>query len=102
MIVLCDDARARDFEPFATSRPLGEVRAGAVLTRERWAHWFAASIDAAIAANRAEKVAPNLTLVDVQMIGAAGRLYMSGTTADVETGLAEIERVLAEIEGRKA
>ncbi len=56
---------------------------------------------AAIAANEAEKVAPKLTLVDVQMIGAAGRLYMSGTTADVEKGLAEIERVLAGIEGRK-
>ena len=57
---------------------------------------------AAIAANKAEEVAPKLTLVDVQMIGAAGRLYMSGTTADVEKGLAEIERVLAGIEGRKA
>ena len=57
---------------------------------------------AAIAANAAEKAAPRLTLVDVQMIGAAGRLYMSGTTADVERGLAEIERVLAGIEGRNS
>jgi hypothetical protein len=57
---------------------------------------------AAIAANEAEKVAPKLTLVDVQMIGAAGRVYMSGKTEDVERGLAEIERVLAGIEGRKA
>ena len=56
---------------------------------------------AAIAANEAEKVAPKLTLVDVQMIGAAGRVYMSGTTADVERGLAEIERVLAGIGGRE-
>ncbi len=56
---------------------------------------------AAIAANEAERVAPALTLVDVQMIGAAGRLYMSGKTTDVERGLAEIERVLAGIEGRK-
>jgi len=56
---------------------------------------------AAIAANEAEKAAPGLTLVDVQMIGAAGRVYMSGKTADVERGLAEIERVLAGIEGRK-
>jgi hypothetical protein len=56
---------------------------------------------AAIAANEAEKVAPRLTLVDVQMIGAAGRLYMSGATEDVERGLAEIERVLAGIGGRK-
>jgi hypothetical protein len=56
---------------------------------------------AAIAANEAEKAAPSLTLVDVQMIGAAGRLYMSGSTADVERGLAKIEDVLAAIEGRK-
>lgn len=56
---------------------------------------------AAIAANAAEKIAPALTLVDVQMIGAAGRLYMSGTTADVEKGLAGIKQLLAGIEGRK-
>ncbi|MCC6242260.1 MAG: hypothetical protein IT353_05435 [Gemmatimonadaceae bacterium] len=36
MIVLYDDARARTFEPFATTRPFGEVRAGALLGRERW------------------------------------------------------------------
>jgi hypothetical protein len=56
---------------------------------------------AAIAANEAEKAAPALTLVDVQMIGAAGRVYMSGKTVDVERGLAEIERVLAGIGGRQ-
>ena len=56
---------------------------------------------AAIAANEAEKAAPALTLVDVQMIGAAGRVYMSGKTADVTRGLAEMERVLAGIEGRE-
>lgn len=57
---------------------------------------------AAIAANEAEKAVPSLTLVDVQMIGAAGRVYMSGKTADVERGLAEMERVLAGIQGRQA
>lgn len=57
---------------------------------------------AAIAANAAEKVAPALTLVDVQMIGAAGRLYMSGQTADVRIAMAEIERVLESIAGRTA
>lgn len=56
---------------------------------------------AAIAANEAEKAAPALTLVDVQMIGAAGRVYMSGKTADVERGLAEMNRVLAGIGGRQ-
>jgi hypothetical protein len=57
---------------------------------------------AAIAANEAEKAAPTLTLVDVQMIGAAGRVYMSGKTEDVERGLAEIERILTGISGRQA
>src|SRR5207249_1703585 len=57
---------------------------------------------AAIAANEAEKLAPGLTLVDVQMIGAAGRVYMSGKTSDVETALAGMEQVLASIEGREA
>jgi len=55
---------------------------------------------AAIAANEAEKLVPDLTLVDVQMIGAAGRLYMSGKTDDVKSGLAGIERVLGAIKGR--
>lgn len=36
MMILYDDATARTFEPFATSRPLSEMRAGALLTRERW------------------------------------------------------------------
>lgn len=36
VIAFYDDAVARRFEPFATSRPLGEVRAGALLVRERW------------------------------------------------------------------
>ena len=31
-----DDARARRFEPFALTRPAGELRAGALLVRERW------------------------------------------------------------------
>lgn len=35
-VVLYDDARARDFEPFALTRPAGEMRAGAVLMRRRW------------------------------------------------------------------
>jgi UDP-N-acetylglucosamine diphosphorylase/glucosamine-1-phosphate N-acetyltransferase len=33
---LYDDAAARDFAPFALTRPAGELRAGAALTRERW------------------------------------------------------------------
>ena len=56
---------------------------------------------ATVAANAAEKVAPGVTLVDVSMIGAAGRVYMSGSTEDVLRARDEIERVLAAVEGRK-
>jgi len=38
MILFYDDARARRFEPFATSRPLSEMRVGALLQRQRWQH----------------------------------------------------------------
>jgi hypothetical protein len=55
---------------------------------------------AAVAANEAERAAPGLTLVDVQMIGAAGRLYISGSTKDVVTARDRITTVLAAIEGR--
>ena len=37
-LVFYDDARARTFEPFALSRPLCEMRVGALLMRERWEH----------------------------------------------------------------
>ena len=55
---------------------------------------------ATVAANAAEKVAPDVTLVDVSMIGAAGRVYMSGSTPDVLRARDEITRVLAEVQGR--
>src|SRR5258708_37910530 len=37
---------------------------------------------AAVAANEAERAAPGVTLVDVSMIGAAGRIYLSGGPGD--------------------
>ena len=55
---------------------------------------------AAVAANEAEKAAPGLTLVDVSMIGAAGRLYLAGDSGSIETALAAIDEVLGSIEGR--
>ncbi|HEY9230444.1 MAG TPA: putative sugar nucleotidyl transferase, partial [Gemmatimonadaceae bacterium] len=36
MLVLYDDARARTFEPFASTRPVSEMLAGTSLIRERW------------------------------------------------------------------
>jgi UDP-N-acetylglucosamine diphosphorylase/glucosamine-1-phosphate N-acetyltransferase len=40
---LYDDAAARAFEPFALTRPAGELRAGALLVRERWARVLGAT-----------------------------------------------------------
>lgn len=55
---------------------------------------------AAVAANEAERAAPGLTVVDVQMIGAAGRLYIGGSVDDVTTARDRITAVLAAIDGR--
>jgi hypothetical protein len=56
---------------------------------------------ATVAANEAEKVAPDVTLVDVQMIGAAGRVYMSGTTESVTKARLAIDRALEAVVGRE-
>jgi len=56
---------------------------------------------AAVAANEAERAAPGVTLIDVQMIGAAGRLYLSGRLEDVVTARDRITKVLSEVEGRE-
>jgi UDP-N-acetylglucosamine diphosphorylase / glucose-1-phosphate thymidylyltransferase / UDP-N-acetylgalactosamine diphosphorylase / glucosamine-1-phosphate N-acetyltransferase / galactosamine-1-phosphate N-acetyltransferase len=37
-LFLYDDATARTFEPFSLTRPTAELRAGALLLRERWEH----------------------------------------------------------------
>ena len=47
---LYDDARARTFEPFALTRPAGEMRAGALLVRERWARALGAPVSGHIGA----------------------------------------------------
>jgi UDP-N-acetylglucosamine diphosphorylase/glucosamine-1-phosphate N-acetyltransferase len=43
-VYLYDDARARAFEPIALTRPVGELRAGALLVRERWARALGAPV----------------------------------------------------------
>ena len=55
---------------------------------------------AAVAANEAERAAPEVTLVDVSMIGAAGRLYLSGPAGAVRRAQREIDTVLSSLEGR--
>lgn len=56
---------------------------------------------AAVAANEAERAAPGITVVDVQMIGAAGRIYLSGSSVDVQVARDRITSVLEAVEGRE-
>ncbi len=55
---------------------------------------------AAAAANEAEKVAPENTLVDVQMIGASGRVFISGAPEGVHRARDRIMLVLENVAGR--
>jgi hypothetical protein len=55
---------------------------------------------AAFAANEAERAAPTSTLVDVQMIGASGRVFMAGRSEELRRAESEIRRALSSISGR--
>lgn len=55
---------------------------------------------ACVAANEAEKAAPNATINDVQMMGASGRIFMSGTVEDMEIARDRITEILTKIKGR--
>lgn len=57
---------------------------------------------ATVAVNEAEKVAPNATLVDVQMIGASGRVFMSGDKDDLVAAQRRIEETMKSIVGRRS
>ena len=50
-LVFFDDAIAREFEPFALTRPVSELRAGAELIRRRWEMAFGLSSTAIVAAD---------------------------------------------------
>ncbi|QIE46303.1 microcompartment protein [Pseudohalocynthiibacter aestuariivivens] len=57
---------------------------------------------ACVAANEAEKVAPAAVINDVQMMGATGRIFMSGSVADMTAARDRITEVLTSIKGRTA
>ena len=61
---------------------------------------MAPALFACVAANEAEKAAPGLTINDVQMMGATGRLFLSGTVEDMTTARDRITEVLASVKGR--
>ncbi len=53
-----------------------------------------------IAANEAEKHC-NIKLVDIRFFGAAGRIYLAGTQAEVQAAAKVVEETLANVKGRK-
>jgi hypothetical protein len=61
---------------------------------------MAPALFAAVATNAAEQVAPALALVHVSMIGAAGRVYLAGSTSDIVKAREQIVRVLEAVTGR--
>ena len=55
---------------------------------------------ACVAANEAERAAPNAVINDVQMMGASGRMFMSGTTEEMQKACEAIKNTLLKVEGR--
>ena len=55
-----------------------------------------------MAANEAEKVAGGASLVDLQMIGASGRVFMAGESEELKLAQARIGEALTAITGRSA
>lgn len=63
---------------------------------------MAPALFACVAANEAERAAPTVTLNDVQMMGASGRIFMSGTVSDLKKARDAISKTLEAVKGRKA
>lgn len=55
---------------------------------------------ACVAANEAERAAPEAVINDVQMMGASGRVFMSGTTSEMEAARDAITHTLESVKGR--
>ena len=56
---------------------------------------------ACVAANEAERAAPKAVINDVQMMGASGRIFMSGTTDEMQKARDAIKETLRKVKGRE-
>lgn len=63
---------------------------------------MAPALFACVAANEAERAAPEAVINDVQMMGASGRIFMSGTTEEMEHARAAIVATLEAVKGRRS
>ncbi len=61
---------------------------------------LAPALFAAVAANEAERSAPGTTIVDIQMMGASGRIFMAGSSDELKIAQATITKTLQAITGR--
>lgn len=61
---------------------------------------MAPALFACAAANEAERAAPGVVVNDIQMMGATGRIFMSGTTEQVTVAREAITQKLESIKGR--
>ena len=92
-LFLYEDERARAFAPFALTRPVAELRAGAVLVRHRWESAFAAKADGFIGPAHladfeeldAPRAAPGLLPAGSIVANARCVLRLGALTQDVET-----------------
>ncbi len=57
---------------------------------------------ACVAANEAERAAPESVINDIQMMGASGRVFMSGTLEEMKAARRAIDKTLKSIKGRTA
>ncbi len=78
-LFLYDDATARTFEPFSLTRPTSELRAGALLLRERWEHALGRkAVGIVTAAHLADFDEP----WSVGVVGGGGRLKKGSVLAN--------------------
>ena len=63
---------------------------------------LAPALFAAVAANEAERAAPGATIVDIQMMGASGRIFMAGKLDELRIAQSTIDKTLKAIKGRKS
>ena len=61
---------------------------------------MAPALFACVAANEAERAAPGAVINDVQMMGASGRIFMSGRVSEMETARDAIVKTLEKVKGR--
>ncbi len=62
---------------------------------------MAPALFACVAVNEAERAAPAAVINDVQMMGASGRVFMSGTTTEIQKARAAITSTLQAVKGRE-